>query len=180
HELTTSSTVRGLVRDGEAVASAGEGETVDVVLERTPFYAESGGQEADAGVITADGLRLEVLDVQRPVRGLVVHTVRVVEGEVTAGQEVLAQVDPEWRLGARQAHSGTHVVHAALREVLGPDALQSGSYNKPGYLRLDFSWNQALSPATRSEVEEVSNRAIRANLGVQWQYMTLPEAKAWG
>ncbi|WP_188037365.1 alanine--tRNA ligase, partial [Actinotalea sp. JY-7885] len=179
-ELTTPSTVRGLLRDGAVVPRAQEGETVDVVLERTPFYAESGGQESDAGVITADGARLEVLDVQRPIKGLVVHTVRVAEGEVGPGTEVLAQVDPEWRLGARQAHSGTHVVHAALREVLGPDALQSGSYNKPGYLRLDFSWNQALSPSARSEVEEVANRAIRKDLGVSWQYMTLPEARAWG
>ncbi|NTW39993.1 MAG: alanine--tRNA ligase, partial [Cellulomonadaceae bacterium] len=116
----------------------------------------------------------------RPLKGLVVHTVRVVEGEITPGTEVLAAVDPEWRLGARQAHSGTHVVHAALREVLGPDALQSGSYNKPGYLRLDFSWNQALSASARSEVEEVANRAIRRDLGVSWQYMSLPEARAWG
>ena len=108
------------------------------------------------------------------------HTVRVAEGELRAGAEVLAQVDPEWRLGARQAHSGTHVVHAALREVLGPDALQSGSYNKPGYLRLDFSWNQALSAAARSEIEDVANRAIRQDLGVGWQYMSLAEAKAVG
>ncbi len=179
-QLTTPSTVRGLLRDGVVVPRAQEGDTVEVVLERTPFYAESGGQESDAGVITADGARLEVVDVQRPIKGLVVHTVRVAEGEVGPGTEVLAQVDPEWRLGARQAHSGTHVVHAALREVLGPDALQSGSYNKPGYLRLDFSWNQALSPSARSEVEEVANRAIRKDLGVSWQYMSLPEAKAWG
>ncbi|NCT90876.1 alanine--tRNA ligase [Cellulomonas sp. APG4] len=179
-ELSTPSTVRGLVRDGELVPAAVQGETVDVVLERTPFYAESGGQESDAGVITADGALLEVVDVQRPVKGLVVHTVRVAEGELRSGAEVLAQVDPEWRLGARQAHSGTHVVHAALREVLGPDALQSGSYNKPGYLRLDFSWNQALSPSARTEVEDVANRAIRNDLGVSWQYMSLPEAKAWG
>ena len=148
--------------------------------ERTPFYAESGGQESDAGLITADGAVLEVLDVQRPVKGLIVHTVKVASGEVRRGGDVLAQVDPEWRLGARQAHSGTHVVHAALRQVLGPDALQSGSYNKPGYLRLDFSWNQALSPGARSEIEEVANRAIREDLGVQWQYMSLPEAKSWG
>lgn len=179
-ELETPSTIRGLLRDGDAVRSASEGDVVEVVLERTPFYAESGGQDSDAGIITADGGRLEVLDVQRPIKGLVVHTVRVTQGEVTAGEDVLAQVDPEWRLGARQAHSGTHVVHAALRQVLGPEALQSGSYNKPGYLRLDFSWNQALSPATRSEIEEVSNRAIREDLGVHWQYMTLPEAKEWG
>lgn len=179
-ELTTTSTVRGLVRDGKRVSVAEPGDTVEVVLERTPFYAESGGQDSDAGVITADGTHLEVLDVQRPVKGLIVHTVRVAEGELLTGAEVLAQVDPEWRLGARQAHSGTHVVHAALREVLGPAALQSGSYNKPGYLRLDFSWNQGLSAATRSEIEDVTNRAIRADLGVSWSYMTLPEAKSMG
>jgi alanyl-tRNA synthetase len=180
HELSTSATVRGLVRGGELVSAALTGDTVEVVLERTPFYAESGGQESDAGIITADGVRLEVLDVQRPVKGLIVHTVKVAEGEVTPGAEVYAQVDPEWRLGARQAHSGTHVVHAALREVLGPHALQSGSYNKPGYLRLDFAWQQALSPETRSEVEEVANRAIRQDLGVSWKYMTLADAKAAG
>ncbi|WP_024288226.1 alanine--tRNA ligase [Cellulomonas sp. KRMCY2] len=179
-ELSTPSTVRGMLRDGAPVHAATEGDTVEVVLDRTPFYAESGGQDSDAGVITADGARLEVLDVQRPIKGLVVHTVRVVEGEITTGTDVLAQVDPEWRLGARQAHSGTHVVHAALREVLGPDALQAGSYNKPGYLRLDFAYNQALSPSARSEVEDVANRAIRKDLGVSWQYMSLPEAKAWG
>ncbi|MCU1432869.1 MAG: alanine--tRNA ligase, partial [Actinotalea sp.] len=179
-ELATPASVRGLIRDGEPVRRAGEGTVVEVVLDRTPFYAESGGQDSDSGMIVSDGARLEVLDVQRPVKGLVVHTARVVEGEIGAGAVVLAEVDPEWRLGARQAHSGTHLVHAALREVLGPDALQSGSYNKPGYLRLDFSWNQALSPATRSEVEEVTNRAIRADLGVHAQYMSLPEAREWG
>ena len=179
-ELSTPSTIRGLLKDGAPVTAATEGDTVEVVLATTPFYAESGGQASDAGIITSGDARLEVLDVQRPVKGLVVHTVRVAQGEVTSGSDVLAQVDPEWRLGARQAHSGTHVVHAALREILGPEALQSGSYNKPGYLRLDFSWNQGLSASTRSEVEDVSNRAIRKDLGVSWQYMTLPEARAWG
>ena len=179
-ELTTGSSIRALLRDGMLITGAAEGETVDIVLERTPFYAESGGQDSDAGLITADGARLEVLDVQRPVKGMIVHTVRVTEGEIAQGAAVLAQVDPEWRRGARQAHSGTHIVHAALHEVLGPDALQSGSYNKPGYLRLDFAWNEALSASARSEVEEVANRAIRDDLGVAAQYMTLPEAKEWG
>jgi len=83
-------------------------------------------------------------------------------------------------VSACQAHSGTHVVHAALRQVLGPSALQSGSYNKPGYLRLDFAWNQALSPETRSEIEEVANLAVRKDLPVSAQYMTLPAAREWG
>ena len=157
-----------------------EGEVGELVLDRTPFYAESGGQVADAGTIVFDGGRLEVLDVQRPIKGLVVHQVRVLEGELDPGREVHARVDPEWRTGARQAHSGTHVVHAALREVLGPTALQSGSYNRPGYLRLDFGWTQALSPEQVRDIELVSQQALRADLPVAWDYMTLEQAKEWG
>ena len=96
------------------------------------------------------------------------------------GAPVLAEVDPEWRLSACQAHSGTHVVHAALRQVLGPSALQSGSYNKPGYLRLDFAWGQALSPETRSEIEEVANLAVRRDLPVSATWMSLEQAREAG
>ena len=179
-ELATDSSVRGIVLDGEQVAAASEGDVVEVVLEKTPFYAESGGQDSDAGTITGDGVELEVLDVQRPVKGLVVHRVRVVRGELQSGTDVLAQVDGEWRLGACQAHSGTHVVHAALRQVLGPTALQSGSYNKPGYLRLDFAWQGGLSQATRSDVEEAANRALRADLDVTATSMPLARAREIG
>ncbi|MGZ4464024.1 MAG: alanine--tRNA ligase, partial [Nocardioides sp.] len=143
--LRTESRALALLSGGAPVPVLGAGEVGELVLDRTPFYAESGGQVADAGTIEFDGGRLEVLDVQRPVRGLVVHQVRVVDGEFHPGSGLLAQVDPQWRTGARQAHSGTHVVHAALREVLGPTALQSGSYNRPGYLRLDFGWTSGLS-----------------------------------
>src|SRR4029453_18232983 len=143
--LRTDSRVLGVVaevEDGSEVA--GPGDIVRVVLDRTPFYAESCGQVADAGVLTWDGGRAEVIDVQRPVKGLVAHQVRVLEGELRAGTELVAQVDREWRRDACQAHSGTHVLHAALRQVLGPQALQSGSYNRPGYLRLDFAWQGRL------------------------------------
>ncbi|GAA3553814.1 alanine--tRNA ligase [Microlunatus spumicola] len=179
-ELASETSVRGIVLDGEQVAAASEGDVVEVVLERTPFYAESGGQDSDAGTITGDGFELEVLDVQRPVKGLVAHRVRVVRGELQSGTDVLAQVDGEWRLGACQAHSGTHVVHAALRQVLGPTALQSGSYNKPGYLRLDFAWQGGLSATTRSDVEEAANRALRADLDVTATYMPLAKARELG
>ncbi|HEX4704820.1 MAG TPA: alanine--tRNA ligase, partial [Pseudonocardiaceae bacterium] len=179
-ELATEAVVRGVIRDGERVRAAVEGEIVEVVLDRTPLYAESGGQDSDAGVITAAGLDLEVLDVQKVARKLWVHQVRVRGGEVAEGQHVLAQVDPEWRIGARQGHSGTHVVHAALRQVLGPNALQSGSYNKPGYLRLDFAWQGGLSPATRSEIEEVANLAVRKDLPVRVVYTTIPGAQELG
>ncbi|WP_330251441.1 alanine--tRNA ligase [Nocardia sp. NBC_00565] len=178
--LESEATVRGLLRDGERIRAASEGDIIEVVLDRTPLYAESGGQESDAGTLVADGTELEILDVQKVARKLWVHQARVVRGEVTEGQNVLAKVDPEWRIGARQAHSGTHIVHAALRQVLGPTALQSGSYNKPGYLRLDFSWTGGLSPETRSEIEEVSNLAVRRDLPVAVEYMTLPKAREMG
>ncbi|MFI7588879.1 alanine--tRNA ligase [Spongisporangium articulatum] len=179
-ELSTDSTVRGLIADGAPVESADKGATVQLVLERTPFYAESGGQIADEGEITADGARLRVLDVQRPIKGLIVHTVEVVEGSLRSGADVLASVDREWRLSACQAHSGTHVVHAALRQVLGPSALQSGSYNRPGYLRLDFAWPSALDPSTREEVESVANLALRYDYPVTASYMPLGKARELG
>jgi len=179
--LRTDSRVLGLVddrEDGPGVAAPGE--ITRVVLDRTPFYAESGGQVADAGVLTWDGGRAEVIDVQRPVKGLVAHQVRVLEGELREGTELTAAVDYEWRLSACQAHSGTHVVHAALRQVLGPQALQSGSYNRPGYLRLDFAWQGALSAQQRTDIEDVANAAVRADHKVTASYMTLPEAREFG
>ncbi len=179
-ELTSEAKVVGLVVDGATVSEIEPGQRGQVVLDRTPFYAESGGQIADEGVITADGVHLKVVDVQRPVKGLIAHTVEVLTGPLRTGAPVLAEVDPEWRISACQAHSGTHVVHAALRQVLGPSALQSGSYNKPGYLRLDFAWGSALSPATRSEIEEVANLAVRKDLPVSATYMPLPQAREIG
>jgi alanyl-tRNA synthetase len=178
--LKASGKVLGLIREGESVASLTAGQLGELFLDRTTLYAESGGQAADAGWIVGNGFELEVLDVQKPVKGLFSHKVRVSSGEVAVGADAQTLVDANWRLGAAQAHSATHVVHAALRQVLGPEALQSGSYNRPGYMRLDFSWTQALSDATKSEIEEVSNLAIRADLAVSAQFMTLPAAREWG
>src|ERR687885_560878 len=134
--LRTDSRVLGLVAELAAEEEdapgqpAGPGEVTRVVLDRTPFYAESGGQVADAGSLTWDGGRAEVLDVQRPVKGLVAHQVRVLEGELREGAELTAEVDREWRLSACQAHSGTHVVHAALRQVVGALALFGETYGE--------------------------------------------------
>jgi alanyl-tRNA synthetase len=178
--LQAEAKVLGLIHDGEAVSELHIGQIGEVVLDRTTLYAESGGQIADAGQIVSGNVVLEVLDVQKPVKGLFSHRVRVVSGELNKDQLVETKVYPHWRVGACQAHSATHVVHAALRQVLGPNALQSGSYNKPGYMRLDFAWGEALSEATKSEIEEVSNLAIRSDLAVSAQFMTLPEAKDWG
>ena len=178
--LSTESRILGLIVDGRAVPSASAGQIAEVILAETSLYAESGGQEADAGTIVGNGYELEVLDVQRPVKGLTSHTVEVTMGEVSVGAAATTLVDPSWRRGATQAHSATHLVHAALRQVLGPEAHQSGSYNKAGYMRLDFSWNQALSPATRSEIEEIANLKVRDNLEVETRIMALDDAKSLG
>ncbi len=179
-ELSSEGRILGLIVDGKDASVAAAGQITEVILDETSFYAESGGQDSDAGFINGDGFSLEVLDVQKPVKGLISHKVLVRSGEVSVGAKAQTEVDADWRLGACQAHSGTHIVHAALREVLGPSALQSGSYNKPGYLRLDFAWAQALSLETRSEIEEVTNLAIRRDLAVSAQHMSLPEAREWG
>jgi alanyl-tRNA synthetase len=179
-ELNTPTTVRGLIRDGQTAPAAHEGQTVEIVLDRTPFYAESGGQTADQGVITVGDALIRVTDVQKPVKGLIVHRGEVETGEVEVGAEALASVDPEWRTSARQAHSGTHVVHAALRQVLGPTALQSGSLNRPGYLRLDFAWGHPLDAATRGQIEDVSNQALRRDLPVTVRYLPLEQAREIG
>ena len=179
-DLQNESSVLGLIVGGGSVTSAVAGETAEVILAETALWAESGGQEADAGLIVGPGYELKVLDVQKPVKGLISHKVLVQSGEVGVGDSATSVVDESWRRGARQAHSGTHVLHAALRQVLGPNAHQSGSYNKAGFFRLDFSWNQALSPATRTEIEEISNNAIRDNLPVSTRELPLAEAKALG
>ena len=179
-ELASGAKIIGLIRDGEVVPNIKQGDVAEVILDETSFYAESGGQDSDSGFIVADGLVLEVLDVQKPVKGLVSHSVAVRSGEVGVGSKVTAEVSADWRLGAAQAHSATHVMHAALRQVLGSSALQSGSYNKPGYMRLDFSWNESLSQSVKTEIEEVANLAIRQDLAVRADFMTVEEAKASG
>lgn len=179
-QLTSESRVLGIVVDGVPAKLAHEGDIAELVLAETTLWAESGGQDSDQGVIVGDGFEAEVLDVQKPVPGLIVHTVKVTIG--TIGLDVRAQtrVDADYRRGATQAHSGTHIVHAAIRDVLGPNAHQAGSYNKAGYLRFDFTHAEALSPETKSEIEEISNLAIRSDYQVTTQEMSLDDAKAMG
>ncbi|HET8794814.1 MAG TPA: alanine--tRNA ligase [Arthrobacter sp.] len=179
-ELVTESTVRGVITAGANIPAAKEGQEVELVLDATPFYAEAGGQAADVGMITGNGFAVEVLDVQSPVKGLIVHKGIVREGEVAVGARALATVDAQRRQSAEQAHSGTHIVHAALHQILGPEALQRGSFNKAGYLRFDFAWGEGLSPAARSEIEEVSNLAIRNDFQVETKVMPLDRAKELG
>ncbi len=178
-ELEHATKVAGIIADGTSVASAKDGAIVELVLEQTPFYAESGGQDSDSGIITGDGWQAQVLDVQRPVPGLVVHRVQLL-GDVAAGAEADAKVDAAARHSASQAHTATHIVHAALRELVGPTATQAGSYNKPGYLRFDYSATQGMSEELRLEIEQRANLAIRDAFDVTAQQMKLEDAKALG
>ncbi len=179
-ELSVPTRVRGIVADGALVKVARPGDVVEVVLNETPFYAEAGGQDADSGTLSGNGISLEVLDVQRPIQGLVVHKVLVGEGELAPEVEVLAQVDAASRFAACQAHTATHIVNAALRQMLGKGTHQAGSYNKPGYLRFDFNAASALSPAMKSELEAIANAAIRDDFEVTDRELPIDEAKALG
>jgi len=180
-ELVTPTTVRAILSGGVSVPAASEGEHVEVVLERTPFYAEAGGQAADVGTIdSSDGAQLTVEDVQQPVKGLSVHKVTVSAGQVLVGDEVTARVDSRRRHDGEAAHSGTHVIHAALHDVLGPDAVQRGSFNKEGYLRFDFSHGEALNAGQIQEIEQIANTAIRDDFEVVTREMPLAEAKKLG
>jgi alanyl-tRNA synthetase len=178
--LEAETRVLGIIVGGVSVDRAVAGDIAEVILGETSLYAESGGQDADQGSIVGNGFDLEVLDVQRPVSGLWSHTVQVRSGEVGVGDPASTVVDAEYRRGATQAHSATHLVNAALRDILGPEALQAGSYNKSGYMRLDFSWSQPVSLETRSEIEEVVNTAIRTDLDVTTRILPIDEAKALG
>ncbi|MBG0718246.1 alanine--tRNA ligase, partial [Microbacterium sp. 2C] len=179
-DLETASTVLGILHDGVPVTRASAGQIVEVILAETALYAESGGQVADKGMIVGPGYELDVIDVQRPVPGLVSHTVEVTTGEVGVDQPATSVVDAVNRRAAQQAHSATHLVHAALRDTLGKTATQAGSLNRAGYLRFDFSWNQALSDATKTEIEEIANNAVRDNLEVTTRVLSLDDAKAAG
>ena len=179
-DLETESTVLGVLVGGVSVDRASSGQVAEVILAETALYAESGGQVADKGVIVGPGFELDVIDVQRPVPGLISHTVEVATGEVGVGSAATTVVDAANRRAARQAHSATHLVHAALRDTLGSSATQAGSLNRAGYMRFDFTWAQQLSDATKSEIEEIANNAVRDNLEVTTRVLPLDEAKELG
>ena len=179
-ELESDAKVLGLVVDGELRTEAHEGESVEVIVDITPMYAESGGQLGDRGVITAGNSVLCVGDVQKIGKKLWVHKAVVERGGVSVGDQVHASVDKQWRHAARQAHSATHLIHAALRQVLGPTAVQAGSMNKPGYLRFDFNYTDPLTPDQLREIETITNQAVDSDWDVNTIETTLDEAKAMG
>lgn len=191
-ELTTEARILGIFVDGKRVpvvshehdGGRSAPDRVELILDRSPFYAESGGQIADEGTVTGTGAsetaKAAVTDVQKIAKTLWAHRINVESGEFVEGDTVVAAVDPRWRHGATQGHSGTHMVHAALRQVLGPNAVQAGSLNRPGYLRFDFNWQGALSDQQRTQIEEVTNEAVEADYEVHNFTTELDKAKAMG
>jgi alanyl-tRNA synthetase len=166
-EVSREARVRALLgRDG-TLPAAGEGDEVEVVLDATPFYAEGGGQQPDTGLITVGGGELEVLDVQSPVPGLIVHRARVVRGEVRAGETGFAQIDVTRRRAVSRAHTATHLVHQTMRNFLGEAATQAGSLNAPGRLRFDFNTPGAVSPSVLRDVEQQINEVLLRDLEVR-------------
>lgn len=179
-ELSANSTVIGLLHDGATVNEVATGQEVEVILDASTFYAESGGQIGDRGQLVMGDTLLTVNDVQKIGKKLWVHRATVETGGLNVGDVVTAAVDPTWRHAARQAHSATHLIHAALREVLGPTAVQAGSMNKPGYLRFDFNYTEALTPKQLQQIEEITNQAVDSDWVVNTIETTLEEAKAMG
>ncbi len=179
-ELTRESRARALLAPTGLVAAAGQGEQVDVVLDVTPFYAEAGGQLADTGTLRGDGVELEVLDVQRPLAGLVVHRCRVLSGELRSGDELLAVVDAARRGAISRSHTATHLVHRAFRSALGEAATQAGSENAPGRLRFDFHNPAAVPAAVVADVEDEVNAVLAEDLPVRWFVTDLAEARRLG
>jgi alanyl-tRNA synthetase len=172
--------ILALVRDGEPVQAAQTGDQVEVVLDRTPFYAEAGGQVGDTGRIVARTSVVEVGDTRAPAPGVIVHYGRVIEGQVLAGQAVTAQVNVARRWDIMRNHTATHLLHRALQHVLGSHAQQRGSLVAPDRLRFDFAHLQPVTPDELATIERQVNAAIRADLPVTWRTMPLDDARRAG
>jgi alanyl-tRNA synthetase len=170
-----------LTGDGEELVTAGEGRELDLILDRTPFYAESGGQVGDRGVIrTAEGAVLEVTDTQFGLEGLHVHTAKVLEGELRQDQVVVAEVDMERRAAVMRSHTATHVLHWALRRSLGEHAKQQGSLVDAGRLRFDFAHFSSVPQEDLGEVEATVNGHLLSDPEVRVWHTSLAEAEASG
>ncbi len=169
-----------IIRDNAVVEQAVEGDNAAVVLDVTPFYAESGGQVSDAGWITAPTGKMRVEDVRHPVEGLIVHVGQVVDGVLQVNSEVSTAVDAVDRMHTARHHTATHLLHKALKDLLGEHVNQAGSYVGPDRLRFDFTHFEAVDQGLLRQIEDQVNQAILANYPVEIAYKSLEEAKAEG
>jgi alanyl-tRNA synthetase len=185
-DLDGDATVTGLLVGGAPVPAAGADTEVEVFLDRTPFYAEGGGQLADTGLIrtagsgAGDGALIEVRDVQAPVPGLIAHRGRVISGEVVVGAPAYAEIDVERRRAISRSHTATHLVHRAFRGALGESAAQAGSENSPGRFRFDFTALGAVPPSVLRDVEDEVNQVLIDDLDVRAFHTSIAEARDLG
>ena len=179
-ELAGQSAVLALAREGEAVETLAAGAEGVVVLEATPFYAESGGQVGDQGYLYWDNGKFEVAEVHYLAHKVIAHRGRMIEGELVPGTAVTAEVNVDGRAATAANHSATHLLHAALRQMLGEHVQQKGSLVAPDRLRFDFSHGEAMAAEQVDAVESIVNRQIRANLEVRTRLMGIEEAQAQG
>ncbi len=178
--LEDSGQVLAIAAEGGLVESASEGDAVSVVLDRTPFYAESGGQAADAGRLISEHAVFRVNEVRRTKDGKVLHIGEVESGEITKGEAVKAQVDAARRQAVMRAHSATHLLHSALRQILGEHVEQAGSLVEPDRLRFDFTHYAAVTPEQLTAIEESVNRMALSVTPVETAEMSMDDAKAMG
>ncbi len=180
-EMSSEAKIAAIMVDGKSVNEADSNSDVEIILDRTPFYAEGGGQLPDGGLITlSNGAVVEIDDVQTPVPGLYIHRGQVISGSVNLKSSALATIDIERRLAISRAHTATHMVHKAFREILGETATQAGSENSPGRFRFDFPATGAVPQSVLEEVEGRVNNLLLDNLSVTAKVMTQREAKAMG
>jgi alanyl-tRNA synthetase len=180
-EMSSEGSLKAIMVEGKAVSEADTGSDVEIILDRTPFYSEGGGQLPDGGLITlASGAVIEIDDVQSPIPGLFVHRGQIISGVAKVEQGVLSAIDRERRMAISRAHTATHMVHKAFREALGESATQAGSENSPGRFRFDFPATGAVPASVLNEVENRVNTLLLNNLKVTASVMTQPEAKAMG
>jgi alanyl-tRNA synthetase len=172
--------VAALVKDGKEVSELKAGDTGLILLNQTPFYGESGGQVGDTGEMRREGVRVAVTDTQKKQGDLFVHAVKVVEGSVKAGDPLLLEVDHGRRAAIRQNHSATHLLHEALRQVLGDHVAQKGSMVAPDRLRFDFSHPKPVTAEELSRVEDIANDIVLQNSAVTTRLMGLDDARASG
>ena len=182
HEGVTEdrSRVAALLTQGRPVTEIGEGEEAEIIVSKTPFYGEIGGQVGDTGVIEGDGFHFEVTDTKRPLDNLISHLGRMKKGKLRMGDEILLKVDNEARRATEANHSGTHLLQAALKQVLGEHVKQSGSLVNADHLRFDFTHFSKIEEEELARVEALANRMIRANVPVETAVMPLAEAVKTG
>ena len=178
--LTTPATLLALIAGGRRIREANAGDEVEVILDRTPGYAESGGQIGDTGTLVGRSGQGEIVDTYYRGSKLIVHRVTVRQGGFRESEDVAVTVDSPRRQGLRQHHTGTHLLHAALRKVLGPHVAQAGSLVAPDHLRFDFSHGGAVKDREVEQIEELVNEQVQANTPVTYSEMNLQEALAAG